>query len=506
MEEMNKISDCFFLLKKRLREKDINELTTSSTKSLVDIMNSINKKKKESQVQKKNDKLKANMNITTIGSKLASLLENKKLKQKEKCLPAENLLNIAFDKNAITRNSTEKKENEEIKSPEIVQEDNIILPSEEKNMSDRSPLAVPMNDESDEEDKKGDIFDSNMLSSDLEVSSPEVKPFDKKTSPIAKEEKKDNIIVNNTKISIPLEFFGDDKSTEHKNPNSSKHNVISTLPKVKQKDTSSSVNTNQNIKSSPSIPKIKPPPPHIGPIKSRPQMSKENDSGIKKKEYDLVCLSMIDNLTTKMRTRYKPSPNSSILKEFNEIQKLILISTEMQKDKRIRIVTERCIKIISILCNIFEDDKKKEFYVNDVIQVLDVVGTFYHKAKVDFASIPFWFKMFKLAHKYVYSLFSLRTMSHSQLKEMIKMETSENKMKRLVNFAKVYKSYINSIDRLKMFLSKKGETTEDRKRKTTLENLIIYLETEPNAIKYGKCFKVSKRVIDLIIEYSSDIL
>ena len=89
-------------------------------------------------------------------------------------------------------------------------------------------------------------------------------------------------------------------------------------------------------------------------------------------------------------------------------------------------------KVISILCNIFEDDKKKELYVSDVIQVLDVVGTFYQKAKGDFASIPFWFKMFKLTHKYVYSLFSLRSISHRQLREMINMESSENKMKRFV--------------------------------------------------------------------------
>ena len=72
-----------------------------------------------------------------------------------------------------------------------------------------------VNDESEEEDKKGDIFDSNMLSeqSDLEAASPEIKPFEQNTSPIKKEEKKDNdnIIVDNTKIAIPLEFFGEDK-------------------------------------------------------------------------------------------------------------------------------------------------------------------------------------------------------------------------------------------------------------------------------------------------------
>ena len=605
MELLNKASDSFFLLKKRLNPDDINELISSSNKSLVTIIKNHNKKPKEipkeNPIPKKTDNkflLKPPTNIYTIGNKLASLLETQKQNEKSNNinnkketlinkkqitpvqsnvainpLPPDHLLNIAFNKNPITNNIIEKKDNEEISSPKIVQEDNIINPSEDKNKSDHSPVAVPMNDSSDEDDeisnKKGDIFDNNMLSehSDLDLSSPEIKPFKNGNSPIKKEKEKekeeipvplekkeiknDNIIVNNTKISIPLEFFGDDKTvikptnsgntSVHKNPISSKHNnntnVIptTTIPKVKQKSASSSVNkdssihsrkpirspstnhpknrtesvSSNNIKSSPSIPKIKTPISnksiqHIGPIKQRPPSNmKENDSGIKKKEYDLVCLSMIENLTTKIKTRYQPSPNSSILKEFNEIQKLLVISSDIQKDKRIHIVTGRCIKIIAILCNIFEDDKKKELYVNDVIQVLDVVGTFYHKAKGDFTTIPYWFKMFKLAHKYVYSLFSLKSLSQSQIKEMIKMSPSENKMKRLVKFAKLYKSYINSIDKLKMFLNKKGEATEDKKRKKIIERLIIYFETEPNAIKYGKCFKVSKKVIDLIIEYSN---
>ena len=260
-----------------------------------------------------------------------------------------------------------------------------------------------VNDESEEEDKKGDIFDSNMLSeqNDLEAASPEIKPFEQNTSPIKKEEKKDNdnIIVDNTKIAIPLEFFGEDKKEIKSNNVHKNHN--SRLPTVTQKSSSNSIKkSSSNPIKSPSTTHPKPPTesnntkekntlstPHIGPIKHRSQMIKENDySGIKKKEYDLVCLSML----------------------------------------------EKCIKIISILCNIFEDDKKKELYVSDVIQVLDVVGTFYQKAKGDFASIPFWFKMFKLTHKYVYSLFSLRSISHSQLREMINMESSENKMKRFV--------------------------------------------------------------------------
>ena len=107
-----------------------------------------------------------------------------------------------------------------------------------------------VNDESEEEYKKGDIFDSNMLSeqSDLEAASPEIKPFEQNTSPIKKEEKKDNdnIIVDYTKIAIPLEFFGKDKKEIKSNNVHKNHN--SRLPTVTQK---SSSNSNKKSSSNP---------------------------------------------------------------------------------------------------------------------------------------------------------------------------------------------------------------------------------------------------------------
>ena len=40
-----------------------------------------------------------------------------------------------------------------------------------------------------------------------------------------------------------------------------------------------------------------------------------------------------------------------------------------------------------------------------------------------------------------------------------------------------------------MYLSKKGETTDDKKRKKTIENLIIYFETEPMRLNLGSVLK-----------------
>ena len=85
------------------------------------------------------------------------------------------------------------------------------------------------------------------------------------------------------------------------------------------------------------------------------------------------------------------------------------------------------------------------------------------------------------------------------------MTSNETKMKNLIKFTKVYKSYMNSVEKLKEYFTKKIGGTEDKKRKKILESLVLYMETDPNAIKYGKCFKVSKKVIDLIIEYSNNI-
>lgn len=667
MDTVNKISESFFLLKKRIREQDINDLISSSNRSLVTVIQNLNAKPKENIEKKNKEKFllapAVSQKYSLSENKFSNLLETKIKKIKDKndkkpgqtqkkkvnnnnsntmlpqpgILPPDNLLNLAFNKNTLSKlqntnlsskndsNSTNNLNNNnknnniynddtEMLSPEIINDDNNTINSPEiKNNFEKTPGNVTENEDpfdlNDDEDelmnKKGDIFDDNMLGeqSDLEIASPEVKPFEK-NSPVENntlnnidnainnkdgnnektedEEKKgnnENIIVNNTKISIPIDFFGETQegdnikgNTEKKqsNNNNKLNNIIATTgttkiqsnsnkiqnhhssnpssdPKIKPKSTiinstkeqslsrkqnnlkspitqsktqSQKSNKEQNSlsakPSSPPIPKQKsssihkPPTQHIGPIKPRslpPSISKEPDSGIKKKEYDLVCLSMLENLTSKIKNKYQPSPNSSVLKEFNEIQKLLQITSETSTDKskRAHQITERCIKIIGILCNIFEDEKKRDLYLNEINQILEVVGTFYHKVKTDFTnSIPTWFKMYKKTLKFVYSLFSIKTYSQSQLKEIIHMTSNETKMKNLIKFTKVYKSYMNSVEKLKEYFTKKIGGTEDKKRKKILESLVLYMETDPNAIKYGKCFKVSKKVIDLIIEYSNN--
>ena len=118
-----------------------------------------------------------------------------------------------------------------------------------------------VNDESEEEDKKGDIFDSNMLSeqSDLEAASPDKTIWTKYFS--YKERRKkdnDNIIVDNTKIAIPLEFFGEDKKEIKSNNVHKNHN--SRLPTVTQKSSSNSIKkSSSNPIKSPSTTHPKPP-------------------------------------------------------------------------------------------------------------------------------------------------------------------------------------------------------------------------------------------------------
>lgn len=672
MDTVNKISESFFLLKKRIREQDIKDLISSSNRSLVTVIKNLNAKPKENTEKKNKDKFllapAPSQKYSLSENKFSNLLETKIKKIKDKndkndkkpgqtqkkkvnnnsntmlpqpgILPPDNLLNLAFNKNTLSKiqsanlsskNDSNNRNNlnnnnkdniynddTEMLSPEIINDDNTINSPEIKNDFEKSPDngkesedPFDLNDDEDELlNKKGDIFDDNMLGeqSDLEIASPEVKPFEK-NSPVdnttnntvgnidkiinkdninekkdeEKKENNENIIVNNTKISIPIYFFGETQEegdkikniTEKKQPNNNINKLNNTIsstgttkiqsnsnkiqnhhssnpssePKIKPKSTITNSNKDQslsrkqnNIKSpttqpktqsqksnkqelqnsitvkpsSPTLPKQKPsstqkpPNQHIGPIKPRPLTSsttKEPDYGIKKKEYDLVCLSMLDNLTSKIKNKYQPSPNSSVLKEFNEIQKLLQITSETSTDKskRVHQITEKCIKIIGILCNIFEDEKKRELYLNEINQVLEVVGTFYHRVKIDFTnSIPTWFKMYKKTLKFVYSLFSIKKYSQNQLKEILHMTSNETKMKNLIKFTKVYKSYMNSVEKLKEYFTKKIGGTEDKKRKKILESLVLYMETEPNAIKYGKCFKVSKKVIDLIIEYSNN--
>lgn len=53
--------------------------------------------------------------------------------------------------------------------------------------------------------------------------------------------------------------------------------------------------------------------------------------------------------------------------------------------------------------------------------------------------------------------------------------------------------------KLKKLLTK--DTIEDRKQKKISEALYIYLETDTNAIKYSKCFKIGKKFCEFIFEY-----
>ena len=193
MDTVNKISESFFLLKKRIREQDINDLISSSNRSLVTVIQNLNAKPKENIEKKNKEKFllapAVSQKYSLSENKFSNLLETKIKKIKDKndkkpgqtqkkkvnnnnsntmlpqpgILPPDNLLNLAFNKNTLSKlqntnlsskndsNSTNNLNNNnknnniynddtEMLSPEIINDDNNTINSPEiKNNFEKTP-------------------------------------------------------------------------------------------------------------------------------------------------------------------------------------------------------------------------------------------------------------------------------------------------------------------------------------------------------------------------------
>lgn len=156
---------------------------------------------------------------------------------------------------------------------------------------------------------------------------------------------------------------------------------------------------------------------------------------IKKKEYDIVCISMLESLLNKMKTKHNNATNessssSSFTKSFDDINKILTQLNTSDPSKRVKHITEKSMKILSILFDLLENEKKRESYLYDILQIIDVIQTFQHKTKINYGQkIPQWFKLIKLCFKYISSLFRIKSYSMNQIKELINQNDSDNKVR-----------------------------------------------------------------------------
>ena len=221
-----------------------------------------------------------------------------------------------------------------------------------------------------------------------------------------------------------------------------------------------------------------------------------------KKEYDLLCLSMLDGIVPKIQTKYTPKPNLnfSVSFEFENIKSTIVTLGKVETKLRIKLITQKTMKLLFRLFNLFENSTKPYSHLLDTLNILDIINTFQHRTKIQYLKekeIPLYFTVIKIAFKYIYSLFKIKMYDSKYLKEII----NQNEDKSLIKFAKIYKSYMNATSKLKNLIEKSLEN--DKTKQKSYEPLLFYLEYNPNTIKYSRCFKLGKKFIEFIFEYIS---
>ena len=189
--------------------------------------------------------------------------------------------------------------------------------------------------------------------------------------------------------------------------------------------------------------------------------------------------------------------NDNIIQILEDLLKDISDLEKLEPNKRKKQVSKQIPKLISILFKNLKDVKKCDFILKNIISMLECVKVFFHQMKLNYIKIegkvPIKFTQLRIVIKYIYSLFKIKSFSTNILKEYIKKED-----RRIFEFAKCYKTYQNSTDKLYHLLKKITEEKQKKKYK----NLDLILEMDPCQIKnYSICFKQSRKMIDFIFEY-----
>ena len=553
MDKINDASSKFtFLFKKRLRDSEVVSLCGSSTLSFVNVLKS------------KKEKFILNTNLTSIPPKigkifvstqktdqsisdnsLSSLQVKKKKKPKAKTptikvntLPPDNLINLAFDKEPkapsipVTKadineenetvndaesvdlfNEPNKEENEEMinenKSNDSVNiEDNNDAIFDDNLMDDSQNYIDDDNDETAKEQKEEIKETSTKITIpliDIEESSPKMK----NTAEEKKEKKKENIIINNITNNITInnnitqvikrnkKLIIDDEENDHDKSHIDKKDVtnINNIKPLKKITSNVKVTSKYYPYVTVKGTLIKFPMSVVNYEKKQPNEVKKTEKvNTVKKEHELICLSMISNLLPKIKSKFALRENSLINSdaEFAHITSMI---TAMQNNpdanQRVRQCVMKTMKILHTIFTLIESSTKPLSFLSDVLCLLDIIYAFHHNTKILYKKenkTSVAFNIMKISFKYISSLIKVKLYDKTYLKEII----GKNDMNILIKFAKIYKSYVSSMQRMLNAFEKNKEKK--------YEMMSVYLEMNPTVIKFQRCFKIAKKVIEFAFD------
>ena len=241
----------------------------------------------------------------------------------------------------------------------------------------------------------------------------------------------------------------------------------------------------------------------ISNVQSKKAKIDNKDLEIKKKDFDLILISMMSHIISKIKknfdTKDKNSPTS---KKFSEIFHLLNDEKikEFQSEKRMKLICENSLKSLALLFKILENEINYENYISQINEILDSLNEFKKKAK----KIIDDFKIFKITINYIYTLNHVKLFSYEKLKNILKEGKTEN----LIKFVKFYKKYLKNTKKLKNitnnFYYKVNE--DENSLKKDIEFLITYFEMQPTSILYQKSFSVCKTLIKFILKQNKKLV
>ena len=340
---------------------------------------------------------------------------------------------------------------------------------------------------------------------DIEESSPKMK----NTAEEKKEQKKENIIINNITNNITInnnitqvikrnkKLIIDDEENDHDKSHIDKKDVtnINNIKPLKKITSNVKVTSKYYPYVTVKGTLIKFPMSVVNYEKKQPNEVKKTEKvNTVKKEHELICLSMISNLLPKIKSKFALRENSLINSdaEFAHITSMI---TAMQNNpdanQRVRQCVMKTMKILHTIFTLIESSTKPLSFLSDVLCLLDIIYAFHHNTKILYKKenkTSVAFNIMKISFKYISSLIKVKLYDKTYLKEII----GKNDMNILIKFAKIYKSYVSSMQRMLNAFEKNKEKK--------YEMMSVYLEMNPTVIKFQRCFKIAKKVIEFAFD------
>ena len=222
-----------------------------------------------------------------------------------------------------------------------------------------------------------------------------------------------------------------------------------------------------------------------------------------KKEFEY--LSNLNNIIERIKNKIKMKENN--IKYFNEINKYVNLKENksenfFDKEKYIKKLSENYFIIIQNIFYIFKNEKNPEIFLREINEIISILLNLIYKIKDKYINynldLPEWFILFKLISKYIYSIFGMKYYSSQQLKEILHNENIKEKS--LYKMVKIYKTYMNSTNKLIQLI--KNLKINDSKIK---QKFIEFFSLQPQIISYYNCFSIIQKLIHIIFEYLKTI-